>query len=208
MKTLITMILLVGLVAFVACGDDDPVDNGDPSPEYANLSQKQHVLNNIELAYNRRNIEKYDELLDENFTFFLSAGDVGGGLPAQWDRAVEVSANMHLFTSDEGYPRCTDIEMDVQWEDGVTWAEVPAFGGETWYTTTVFYSFEFKMDPNYTWLSNPGAKAQFTVRNAGTEEAPRWQLVEMHDLGDPELVAGTASGTQQITWGEIKAMYR
>ena len=199
MKTLVAMIMLVGLVAIVACEDDDPVKARNSPAEYENLSLKEHVLNNIELAYSRRNIARYTELLDDNFTFYLATGDVGGGIPTQWDRAVEVRANISLFGA-------RDIDMDIRWEDGVTWVQVPAFGGETWYTATVFYNFQVDAPPSYAWINPPGAKAQFTVRNVG-EESPRWQLVEMRDLGGPGLVTEISRRTESVTWGRLKAMY-
>ena len=50
----------------------------------------------------------------------------------------------------------------------------------------MFYDFQIDVEPDMTYINNPGAKAQFTIRNAGTEEAPLWKLVEFRDLGDPE----------------------
>jgi hypothetical protein len=190
-------VLLVAMVATTASCIFDPDPPGDvpppPSQKFQNLTEKWHVLNNIELAYTKRNIQKYDQLLDENFTFFLSTGDVGNDLPAQWDRTVEITANTNLFVADPPgeLPRCKDIEMDVQWEDSegqpiLAWIEITTPGGEKWYTTTVFYDFRFEVEPDMTYINNGGAKAQFTIRNAGTEDAPVWKLVEFRDLGDPE----------------------
>ena len=190
-------VLLVATVATTASCIFDPDPPGEvpppPSQKFQNLSEKWHVLNNIELAYTKRRIDKYDELLDGTFTFFLSTGDVGGGLPAQWDRSEEVTTNTNLFAQDPpgDLPRCKDIDMNVQWEnnDGepnVAWIEITTPGGEKWYTTTVFYDFQIDVEPDMTYINNPGAKAQFTIRNAGTDEAPLWKLVEFRDLGDPE----------------------
>jgi hypothetical protein len=99
--------------------------------------------------------------------------------------------------------------MDILFEDGVAWTEVFPPGGETWYMTTVFYEFKFDMEPDHTYISVPGARARFTVRNAGTEDAPLWKLVEMRDLGADGLFSTVASGgTEATTWGAIKAVYR
>jgi hypothetical protein len=190
-------VLVIAMVATTASCIFDPDPPGKvpppPSQKFQNLSEKWHVLNNIELAYTKRVIGKYDELMDESFTFFLSTGDVGGGLPAQWDRTTEYTTNDNLFAQEPpgDLPRCKDIDMDVHWEnnDGdptVVWIEITTPGGEKWYTTTVFYDFQIDVEPDMTYINNPGAKAQFTIRNAGTEEAPVWKLVEFRDLGDPE----------------------
>ena len=216
MKRSLFAALMVAVVALVACGDDDPTGPVPNQPaDFKNLTEKSHVLNNIEVAYNRRNIQRYEQLLDQDFTFFLSTGDVGGGLPSQWDRSTDITANTNLFAVDppDDIPRCKNIEMNVEWEDDsgnskVTWVEITTPGGEKRYTTLVYYNFRFDVEPDMSYPNNPGAKVQFTMRNAGTDEAPQWKLVEMRDLGDPELVVRTSSGTESSTWGGIKAMYR
>lgn len=229
---LFVALIVVGIAAIVAC-EDDPIDSGcrgcgcpdgysaaartppcPPQSGFRNLTTRNAVLNNIEVAYERRRLDKYDELLDPNFMFFLSGADVGGGLPRQWGRADEIMANTNLFsqTPPAEYPRCKRIQMDVQWEQGLAWTEVvpQSAPDETWYATTVYYDFKIDIEPDMTYLNNLGAKAQFTVRNAGTEDAPHWQLVEMRDLSDDSLGAGlgAAASTEPTTWGSIKAIYR
>lgn len=195
----------------VACEDDDPVAVV-PDSDFQNLTTRGAVLNNIEVANNKRNLVKYEELLDDNFTFFLAAGDVGGGLPPSWARADEVALHTNLFDPNFDSPRCTGIEMNLVLENGVIWAEIttpPSAPSETWYTTTVFYNFKFLVEPDTQYISLPASKAQFTVRNAGTEDAPRWQLVEMHDLSDESSFAeNSAVVTEQSTWGQVKAIFR
>src|SRR5688572_20587204 len=210
---MLTVCLIAGtMLVLTGCDEDEQIVCYDcclgcPPQD---LTAKWRVLSNLEDAYNRRRIDNYDDLLDENFTFFLSAADVGNGLPAQWDRAMDVTSNTNLFAADppDPFPRCKDIDMDVRWEDeegkpNVAWVEIDGPNGEKWYTTTVYYAFQIDVEPDMTYINNPGAKAQFTVRNAGTEEAPLWKLVEMHDLGDPELTAHAASSTESSTWGSI-----
>ena len=207
--------LTAGLAMLVAC-DPDPVrPGGTPAAAYENLSQRAHVLNNLELAYNKRNITKYDELLDDNFTFVLSPGDVDAGLPPQWGRAEELQYNRDLFDVNyAGQGRCKSILLDVVWEDSLVWqAEtMPSAPGETWYTATAYYRFKFEFEPDITFVNLSGAKAEFVVRNAGTDAAPHWQLVEMYD-SDAILLSTfrvTRVGTtrESMTWGGIKALYR
>src|SRR5512132_1585240 len=97
------MLVMFACLAFVACEDDDIIDGCDPCPPptrvYLDRSQMWHVLNNIELAYNQRKINPYETLLDDNFTFFLATGDVGGSVPESWGSAVEVQANANLFSN-------------------------------------------------------------------------------------------------------------
>lgn len=200
LKRALLLVFLIAMVATAASCIFNPEKPVIPPPpvdnqKFEDLTEKWHVLNNMELAYRKRKIERYSELLDNGFTFFLSAGDVGGGLPTSWDRETEVTANTNLINTEQPpapIPRCKSIQMDIQWEDdkgnpALAWIEItPPNSTETWYTTTVFYDFQFDVEPDMTYINNPGAKAQFTVRNAGTEEAPKWLLVEFRDLGDPE----------------------
>lgn len=203
------------VLAMLALACDDP--EGPiiiPPPEYPPLTTRTAVLHNLELAYNRRNITKLDELLDENFTFFLSEGDVQNGLPPQWTRETELQASTHLFSRNRDtevpprWPLCTDIQLDLLIEANLQWIELPA-PGETWYSTTVFYDFLIEVEPDTRFLPISGAKSQFIVRNVGTDDAPQWRLVEWHDLGSGILAAARAGAeTEETTWGSVKALYR
>ena len=199
-----------------ACGDNNPAaPPSQPSP-YKDLTTKENVLSNIETAYNRRSIARYDELLDDNFTFYLYPGDVGGEIPASWDRATEVLYNMRLF--DKSYPTntCKSISMDLQFDpNNISWVDlVPdqsKYPGETWKTAVIYYAFRFDVLPDTQYESAAGARAQFTVRNVGTDQAPQWRLVEMDDLSNGSLLnyAGAMrTTTQASTWGQVKALYR
>src|SRR5512139_1219857 len=99
MKHLLVVMLLALVAGALACNDDDPVTPPvTPGPTFQDRSEKWHVLNNLELAYNMRNITRYDALLDENFTFYLTDKDVVAGLPSYWGRADEVTVSQHLFS--------------------------------------------------------------------------------------------------------------
>jgi hypothetical protein len=200
------------LTGSVACEDDPERTIIDGEENYHALTQRADVLHNLELAYNRRNVAKYEELLDPSFTFFVAPGDVSQGLPEQWGWADEATIHARLF--DNNYSgtalRCEKIMLDVLFEDGVTWVEVEPLSspGEKWYVATVLYVFRFDMEWDYHLISSPGAKAQFSVRNAGTDEAPRWQLVEMRDLSNESFGAYSSRSTETATWGKVKALYR
>jgi hypothetical protein len=80
------------------------------------------------------------------------------------------------------------MDLKIDWKDAdghstVQWSEQVS-GTETWYYTTVFYHFTIKIGDT-TYIPNAGAKAQFTVRDAGTNGKHLWKLVEFRDLGGP-----------------------
>jgi hypothetical protein len=213
-KTLTLLVLMIGMF-FVAACDDDPSSPPPPPPQSGelNLTQRWHVLNNIEYAYQARRPDVYDELLNADFTFFFSPGDVGGGIPETWSRTEDLEATTRLFNSNQqsdppADPVCRSMRLDLVYDkDAMTWIEIEPddFPGEKWYTTTNFYSFTFEMEPNTTYIAQNGAKAQFTLRNAGTEQNPHWELVEFRDLGSTALRSVPLG--QASTWGSIKSLY-
>ena len=186
---LAAILLLVSSCLF----DPEETGNGDdpppPSVQRMPLTTREAVLNNIEFAWDNRRIDVYEELLDLDFTFFLSQGDVDGGLPEQWDRDNERTQVNYLFISNTQPvpvgPECQSIRMDLTLEN-LQWVEIipEDYPDETWYMTPINYDFTFKMLPDDTYNSEPGSKGQFTVRNVGTVEAPHWQLIEWRDLGN------------------------
>jgi hypothetical protein len=177
--------ILLGLAALLVAAMSSCIFSPDekggeppkPPKEKLPLTSKSAVLNNIEYAYNKRDLTTYQDLLDNNFTFFYTESDANGTTPVQWGSADEITTTHGIFD------HASSIDMDLVWEDGVQWSEQIS-GSETWYYTTVFYHFTIKIDDT-TFIPNAGSKAQFTVRNAGTAAAPHWQLVEFRDLGGP-----------------------
>lgn len=177
------------------------------------LTSKNAVLNNIEQSYNERRTDAFDELLDVDFAFFFSPGDVGGEIPEQWARADELDATSRWFFSNQQAPPpmdpvCTSIAVNLTYNPStITWVEIVPedFPTETWYSTTVFYAFTFEMEPDITYLASPGSKAQFTVRPVEVGARTEFRLVEWRDLGSNLIPAANGSET---TWGRIKALYR
>jgi hypothetical protein len=215
-KTNVLAVATVAVLVMLSSCEDDPAHGCDPCPpqtNYQNLTQKEHVLNNLELSYNQRKISEYDRLLDENFTMYFSPSDFNGGkTPEQWGRQEELDANTNLFNPAYNgvQPRCLKIFLDLKTESGLNWVEsdAPNASGEKWYTATVFYNFQFDIEPDLHLINNPSSKAQFTVRNISVGEAPpRWELVEMRDLDGSVRLNRSASATEQSSWGQIKTLY-
>jgi hypothetical protein len=183
-----TLALMIAGMSACIFNPDTPPPPPPPPSQLTDLTHPEDVMLNMELAYNKRNIIWYNGVLDQNFTFFLSPGDVGGGLPEQWNREEEITTNTNLF--DKGYvgtaPPCTSVFLDIRTEDGIAWVDFnPASNPtETWKTCTLNYDFKFEIAPN-TYIPNPGSKAAFTVRDAGPygKHQHHWQLVEFRDLG-------------------------
>jgi len=210
-STRISGLLAIALALVLGCGDNSTDVSLPVHPEPPDLATKVGVLNQIEYAYNLRRIDSYNEVLDNNFTFDVAPGDVGGGVPPVWGRAEEVLLNTRLFDKNYAALPCRSIFVDIRSEEGVVWTElIPASApDETWYQTTLAYDFTFEIGPD-TYIPNKGSKATFTVRDAGTPSKHHWQLVEMSDLGGstPVRANARAAGTEPSTWSTVKAKYR
>lgn len=175
---------------------------------YLHLSTKNTVLRNLEAAWNHRAYPQIERLLDPEFTYFFLPGDLQWGAPEQWGRSEEITTSRRLLTSDRQtdpprFPVCNTIDIDLVFNEAtLTWVEIidENHPDEIWYGTTVFYSFEFVMEDDVTFISPPGAKAQFVVRYVDDQ----WQLVQWRDLGST-MVANSAA--LETSWGIVKALY-
>ncbi|MDH4038544.1 MAG: hypothetical protein OEX18_13790 [Candidatus Krumholzibacteria bacterium] len=216
MKKLHFVALAAMLAMTFALACEDTVDPPPPDPPvvYQPLTTRVAVLNNLEAAYNNRNIGELDKLLDPEFSFHLSDGDVNGGLPPQWNRATEMDVSTNLFSDTEDplhrWPLCTSIDFDLDLSNP-DWVDIvpPPVADEHWSMVTVFYDFQIAVNPDTKFYPYPGAKVRFTVRNNGTDENPHWQLVEAEDLGGGSALVGThATATEESTWGKVKSLFR
>lgn len=217
MKTRYLAAAFLAAFVFSGCGDDPvqpPIPPVDPWPD---PSAKESVLYYVQRAYNERNSGRYEQILDDGFKNFLSDGDVNNGLPEQWDLAQEKTVTRNLFSKTQvgDLPLVKSINMDLLYENGVTWTEVVPTSAptETWYSASVYYSFQIlvhydQIDEDIVYYPPGSSKAQITVRNAGTDSKPDWKLVEFRDLGGGSLATLRMASTEQTSWGKVKALYR
>jgi hypothetical protein len=172
------------------------------------------VLNTLEKAYNDRDPGPIDHILDENFTFFFAPGDVGGSIPERWGRVDEFTVTERFLNSNNqddppAYPIATSIDVDVVFNNNLPWVEIipEDFPDEIWYTATVFYDFVMEFEPDITYLSQSGARSQFTVRAVTVGNRTEWRLVEWRDLGG-NTTARSHTAVAETTWGSVKALFK
>jgi hypothetical protein len=184
----------------------------NPQPKYGDLSEKADVINNLVLSYLRRDADRYRQVLDDvYYKFYFSQGDVDQGLPpGGWDLAQDVAATTNLL--DPAYPspnRIVSIDLQVNMSN-LVWIEILADPPltEHWWTATTTYAFTFRTANDISYITGGAPQTQFVVRNAGTEQAPRWRLVRWYDLGYGyrATVAG-ATAVEENTWGRVKSLY-
>ena len=183
---LLSLIVFAGLTT--SCILDPKEQKNDdvnkPKVEYKDLSEKDHVLFNLELAYNERNFSEYDKLLDDSFVFILSEADYNSGEVdvQQWERDREISVNAQIFDPNLNDPDLRVISIDLSLDYAAdNWTEQPEnedHPGESWYFKTVDYNLVVKTADDWEHRAI-GLQAEFTVR--WDDERGWWRVVLWRD---------------------------
>ncbi len=154
LKKLLTLLVLpLAVVAFNSCIFDAAEDSGppvvDPPLPFKPLKERDDVLFNVRLAYVQRNVDEYNKLLDDNFTFFFSPQDVIDNKvsAAQWGRLSELTSAGHMF--DPTFDPAGDTEpigsisLSLDFPPGEdSWnpqIDELVHPGEIWYEKTISY---------------------------------------------------------------------
>ncbi|MEJ2722967.1 MAG: hypothetical protein P8181_17800, partial [bacterium] len=215
-------IAVLALLVCVSCSDDS--DDGvrpKPSP-YKDLTKKEHVLFNLELAYNNRNLAEFEKLVDEDFVFWFSASDIIDGRVSLrwWDADCELLAARHLFDPEYTEPgidpvskiklRLTYAEGEDEW-NAVAPDDTLLFPGETWYEKTFRYDLIVTSGPiDYTGLA---IEASIRVRPVQKDGKTIWRIVSWRDdrvgayAGASDAGIPDGAAVEESTWGKMKALY-
>jgi hypothetical protein len=184
---LLSLIVAAGLTT--SCILDPKEEKGgdkDPTPVvFKDLSQKDHVLDNLELAYNERRTDEYDKLLDESFTFIFSEADFSSGEVefAQWNRADEVGSSEQMLNENSSADdKVVSIDLKIDFPED-SWTEQPAnedHPDESWYFQTVDYNLVIKTQNSWEYRAL-GKKAQFYIRWATYDKGEHWRIILWRD---------------------------
>lgn len=205
---------VVVLAGLGACSNSDgpPAGPGPTVSPFKDLSEKEHVVDNLVLAYNRRNLAELDSLLDQSFTFYFSGADVADrGFPESWNRADEMVASGGILGGVAGPDSVVSLNVDIPY-DTLQWNVdilIGPGGLEEQYATRVTYNCTFTTAGGVTYQAT-AMEADLTVRNTGTAASPHWRLVRWDDHGGGMVpAAGTrASATlETASWGRVKEHY-
>ena len=218
-RLLITLILVLVLPLVSSCGDDSDDTIVRPDPDaYRALTLRDNVLYNLEKAWEERNLQCCDDLLDDAFVFHFSVADVKNGSVSvpQWDRAAEMAAVGNMFDPDfikPGQAPVSEIFLRLWYEEGEDkWEEVvpdqEQFPGETWYSKVFRYSLTVQTG-DFTYIGN-NLQASVIVRQ--TEGSGGfWRIVSWSD--DTENLMNGLNGAPALfegrtwTWGSVKDLY-
>jgi len=207
----LVLLSLIVLIALPSCDSDKVTPPQETqSSLYKNLRSKDDVLENLDLAYNKRDFEQFKPLLDENFTFVFSERDYNAGevdFP-HWDRVSELDANEKILDPNlDGGKRVLSIELSLD-DGGADWVPDPPnqdHPDETWYIKTVDYNLVTKTADDWEHRAR-GLKAQFAIRK--DESTGQWQIILWRDdVGSMIALSPGGPAVEETTWGNIKAMY-
>ena len=180
--------------AFNSCifdADTAPPPLVPPGPTYLPLNKRDNVLHNLKTSYNQRQIEPYDQLLDDNFIFHFSQADFKDGnvSVAQWGRIDEIGTTANMFdptyTPPDGSP-ISSINLTLEFPEGednwqaVTPPDPQAFPGETWYRKVVLYTLVVEAGEDTFLQANP-LPALFIVRFEPAGNDTIYRIVAWHD---------------------------
>jgi hypothetical protein len=186
---------------------------------YRDLACKDNALHNLARAYNDRDLDEVDVVLDSDLVFQFSAKDISEhGVPiASWERTSEIAATRNLFDPEFSSPNADPAEyihVQLRYAAGDDhWTEVPPDDqandpSERWFAKDLTYDISVGTATRI--ISGRYLPARIIVRQANENGVHCWRIVRWLDI-PPALQPGssplTPAGVEETTWGLIKYLY-
>ncbi|MCX7020873.1 MAG: hypothetical protein NTW26_01105 [bacterium] len=151
------------------------------------------TLNKFMDVWNSGDVDAYESLLTDDFTFYFDPRDVGyHDIPESWGLVDEMTAYNNLF--DAVGAENVQVQLDL---DGVT---EPEEGAETYKVENIEYDvlvFDENADPEPIMYLATGLLDMELMKVDG-----EWVIINWWDKASLRL-----PGVEECTWGEIKALY-
>jgi hypothetical protein len=201
----VTLLLVGNLTGCVDCED---ADCGNGPGRYLPRTSEDNVLYNLRLAYRERSVEKYAELLAEDFRYFPDPATRQQLGIESWDRATELARIRCLFES----PDVTKITIELGWAyRSATSAGLPS-PRDTWtelVLTDVFLDIDFMPSGQEVTTFRIEDQAQQIFFRKGRTNPPAGPadtlvyIVEWRDLGTSQKAL---VGEESATWSGVKTL--
>ena len=140
-KPLLIMVVTLVLAGSACLFSPDNGDVAPPSGYHSPVDSAYKVLENFQLAYQTKNIDRYMDCLHEEFEFMLLEVDwndyTGNGeIDESWGRDIEESFTTNMFSS----PDAEIIELILEGNSETVW-----YGDPTGETLQLVRSFDLKV---------------------------------------------------------------
>jgi len=146
------------------------------------------TLNKFMDVWNSGDVDVYESLLTDDFTFYFDPWDVGGDIPFSWGFDEEITAFNNLF--DAVGAENVDVELDLE---GVT---EPEEGAVTYTVENIPYTLHVTVpDDDIIYLAQAHLNMELTMVD------DEWVITEWWDRVSWRLLGS------ETTWGAIKANF-
>ncbi len=181
------MTCLFCLVFLVSCESDKgmPFIPQEQS-EWPDLGEIDNIFEYLALAWNRCDVDRYADILDEDFTHFRSESGYGSSADHRiWDRDAELECFKRMCRIEYDREKYGDVAtIDFALIPEGLWIEVPQtappYAGETWYLKTV--SYRLNVTTNTGWkVHHSDIKALFFIRQAEVDGKNIWRIIQWRD---------------------------
>ena len=198
MKIAAPLILAAAVSLLASCGDEasnviSPRPCGDDD-------DRELIVSGVLESYRTRDLDAFDELLHDAYTFFLQAGDLMPGEPASLTRSEDSLATAILFQ------RAEKLNLAI---DAGTWTPLDSLDGrpcfDCWETIRLYaIAAQLTDAAGTTYLGSDLVRIVVTcVEEVG---GGRYAIRRMDDI-DVLRYARVGAGTDDITWGRLKRLY-
>lgn len=167
---------------------------------YPARTSPENVIEKLNLAYERMDVDAYIDCLADSFRFYLNfAGrDPGEHLPESWNSSIEETIHQRMFAEDSGVDRITLVltPSSMEW-DGVD----------------SLWVFEEHCDLRVTmgvlayYANSPQRFVLEVDEETGRDGEELWAIVEWHDIDYPSDLGGQEGRVEDSSWTSIKCLW-
>jgi len=155
------------------------------------LTEKENVISNLMMSYDRADIASYGELLHPDYTFYLQARDVASGQDEFWGRDQDLRVTRNMFLAAKGQyaadPAKNLDKLTLELGSG-SWSPVDSVDGSScadcWMTTRDYRLSLMFADHESGIVSNDLAQIIVVpVDEGGRKLYKIWRLTDVHGAG-------------------------
>ena len=194
--------VLAGGCIFSPSKTDPVVQTG----EYKPPTSPENVINNLQVSYRRKEVDRYAPLLRHDFIFVFQPDDAQEIGTDFWTRDEDSTGTENLFTAQD----IRDIRIDLThgpaqppteegFPDGTMWIRISPTDLEVDQLPDIVLTVEGDIQDFYFLPGNPDQG----------EDPNHWYILEWRDKGDfggvgkPGVSGTAADGRKRVSWGEL-----